>query len=63
VYELRERRLRLAASNQKNMIGLTWEVRNANALVLTVHPKTANVGADYSGATLGRQKQVVEEKR
>ena len=63
VYELRSRHLRLVASNQKKMIGLTWEVRNANALVLTVHPKTANVGADYSGATLGRQKQVIGENR
>ena len=63
VYELRDRQLRLVSSKEPRMVGITWEVRNANALVLTVHPRTANVGADYTGATLGRQKQVVEEKR
>ena len=46
----------LVESGQKKMVGLGWEVQNANTLELTVHPRTANVGADYRGATLGRQK-------
>lgn len=54
LYEVRGDTLVLARADNPVMAGMTWDVRNANAAVLASHPD--KVGADYRGATLGRQR-------
>lgn len=57
LYEARGRRLILVKPDHRHLAGLAWEIRNNNALLLTEQPNQAQVGSDYRGATLGRQKQ------
>jgi hypothetical protein len=62
VYELRGRRLKAVSPDNERMTGLVWEVKNRNVLLLTVHPETAAVGADYRNATLSRQEPAEGER-
>jgi hypothetical protein len=57
LYELRGKRLTMAQPVDPKLVGLVWEVKNRNTLVLVEHPEKAQFGSDYRGATLGRQKQ------
>lgn len=57
LYELKGKRLTMVQPQVERMNGLVWEVKNQNTLVLVQHPEKSQFGADYSGATLGRQKK------
>lgn len=58
LYEVRGNRLVVVQPENLYLRGLAWEVKNKNSLVLVEQPNTAQVGSDYRGATLGRQKSV-----
>ena len=58
VYELKGNRLEMSRPEDERYVGLVWELKNANTLILIEHPKTSRFSSDYTGATLGRQKRV-----
>jgi hypothetical protein len=58
VYELKGNRLEMSRPEDGRYVGLVWEAKNANTLILIEHPETSRFSADYTGATLGRQKKV-----
>lgn len=57
LYEVRGERVTLVKPHNEHLAGLAWDIQNTNALVLRVQPNQAQVGSDYRGATLGRQKK------
>lgn len=63
LYEVRRGRLTLVKPDNRHLAGLAWEIQNNNALLLTEQPNQAQVGSDYRGATLGRQKQAGRTQR
>ncbi len=63
LYEVRGGRLTLVKPDNLHLAGLAWEIRNNNALLLTEQPNQEQVGSDYRGATLGRQKQAGRAQR
>lgn len=63
LYEMRRKCLTLVKPDNLHLAGLAWEIRNNNALLLTEQPNQAQVGSDYRGATLGRQKQAGRTQR
>ena len=54
VYELKEGRLSMVQPEDERMIGLVWEIKNRNVLVLVEHPEASQFGSDYRNATLSR---------
>jgi hypothetical protein len=59
-YELNGNRLVMVSPQDEKMVGLVWEMRNANLLELKEHPATSQFGSDYRGAVLVRR---IEEDR
>lgn len=57
LYELKDGKLVMVKPDNQHLAGLEWDIRNQNTLILEKQPNTAQVGSDYRGATLGRQKQ------
>lgn len=53
-YDLQGHRLRVVSPTNEQMIGMAWELKNRNLLILIDHPQV--VGSDYRNATLTRQK-------
>lgn len=58
-YEIQGRNLVMVKPANKYLKDLAWEITNRNSLVLTKQPNFNQVGSDYRGATLGRQKKSV----
>lgn len=56
VYDLRDGRLAMVKPENERMIGLVWEVKNQNVLLLVEHPEASQLGSDYRNATLSRNK-------
>jgi hypothetical protein len=53
-YDLQGHSLQVVSPTNDQMIGMAWELKNRNLLILTDHPQV--VGSDYRNATLTRQK-------
>lgn len=56
IYCLSDGRLTIVQPENERLVGLVWEIKNKNVLLLTVHPEGSQVGSDYRNATLSRFK-------
>lgn len=56
VYTLRDGRLEMSKPVNERMVGLVWEVKNRNVVVLSDHPESSQLGSNYRNATLSRNK-------
>ncbi len=54
IYRLCDGRLTIVQPENERLIGLVWEIKNKNVLLLTEHPESSQVGCDYRNATLSR---------
>ena len=54
IYRLSDGRLTIVQPENERLIGLVWEIKNKNVLLLTEHPESSQVGSDYRNATLSR---------
>jgi hypothetical protein len=54
IYRLCDGRLTIVQPENERLIGLVWEIKNKNVLLLTEHPESSQVGSDYRNATLSR---------
>ncbi len=55
VYSLQGRRLTMKAPEDERLVGLVWQIKNVNTLLLTDHPAQSQFGSDYTNATLCRK--------
>ena len=45
----------MKAPEDERLVGLVWQIKNANTLLLTDHPAQSQFGSDYTNATLCRK--------
>jgi hypothetical protein len=48
-------RLVMKTPDDERLVGLVWEFKNPNTLLLTEHPERSQFGSDYTNATLCRE--------